>query len=126
MEADGAYLRDELIVPQITFNCIDVISGDKANTFAFGTIKSVDTENKTAELDLLEDQTGTLHVDDICRGVFHNLDGSNLQDDMEDSNGFYGYAGFSTSYFTPTEIVTNEPGKWCSAIPCRRALRCIR
>lgn len=111
MEADGAYLRDELIVPQITFNCIDVISGDKANTFAFGTIKSVDTENKTAELDLLEDQTGTLHVDDICRGVFHNLDGSNLQDDMEDSNGFYGYAGFSTSYFTPTEIVTNEPGR---------------
>ena len=111
MEADGAYLRDELIVPQITFNCIDVISGDKANTFAFGTIKSVDTENKTAELDLLEDQTGTLHVNDICRGVFHNLDGSNLQDDMEDANGFYGYAGFSTSYFTPTEIVTNEPGK---------------
>ena len=111
MEADGAYLRDELIVPQITFNCIDVISGDKANTFAFGTIKSVDTENKTAELDLLEDQTGTLHVDDICRGVFHNLDGSNLQDDMEDANGFYGYAGFSTSYFTPTEIITNEPGR---------------
>ena len=111
MEADGAYLRDELIVPQITFNCIDVISGDKANTFAFGTIKSVDTEDKTAELDLLEDQTGTLHVNDICRGVFHNLDGSNLQDDMEDANGFYGYAGFSTSYFTPTEIVTNEPGK---------------
>lgn len=111
MEADGAYLRDELVVPKITFNCIDVISGDKANTFAFGTIKSVDTENKTAELDLLEDQTGTLHVNDICRGVFHNLDGSNLQDDMEDANGFYGYAGFSTSYFTPTEIVTNEPGK---------------
>lgn len=111
MEADGAYLRDELVVPQITFNCIDVISGDKANTFAFGTIKSVDTENKTAELDLLEDQTGTLHVNDICRGVFHNLDGGNQQDDMEDDNGFYGYAGFSTSYFTPTEIVTNEPGK---------------
>lgn len=111
MEADGAYLRDELIVPQITFNCIDVISGDKANTFAFGTIKSVDTESKTAELDLLEDQTGTLHVNDICRGVFHNLDGSNQQDDMEDDNGFYGYAGFSTSYFTPTEIVTNEPGR---------------
>ena len=110
MEADGAYLRDELIVPQITFNCIDVISGDKANTFAFGTIKSVDTENKTAELDLLEDQTGTLHMDDICRGVFHNLDGSNLQDDMEDDNGFYGYAGFSTSYFTPTEITESAPG----------------
>lgn len=110
MEADGAYLRDELVVPQITFNCIDVISGDKANTFAFGTIKSVDTENRTAELDLLEDQAGTLHVDDICRGVFHNLDGSNLTDDMEDGNGFYGYAGFSTSYFTPTEIIESKPG----------------
>lgn len=36
VEADGAYLRDELVVPQITFNCIDVISGDKANTLHSG------------------------------------------------------------------------------------------
>lgn len=110
VEADGAYLRDELVTPKITFNCIDVISGDKANTFAFGTIKSVDTENNTAELDLLEDQRGTLHVNDICRGIFHNIEGDNLQDDMQDDNGFYGYAGFSTAYFTPVEILANEPG----------------
>ncbi len=110
VEADGAYLRDELVVPQITFNCIDVISGDKANTFAFGTIKSVDTENRVAELDLLEGQYGTLHVNDICRGVFHNLDGGNMEDDAEDGNGFYSYAGFSTSYFTPVEITENAPG----------------
>ena len=110
MEADSAYLRDELIVPKITFNCIDVISGDKANTFAFGTIKSVDTENFIAELDLLEGQIGTLHVEDICRGVFHNIIGGNNTGDIQDSNGFYSYAGFSTSYFTPLEILENTPG----------------
>lgn len=59
MEIDKAIFREELVVPKITFNCIDVISGDKANTFAFGTIRSVDTANRIIELDLLEGQTGT-------------------------------------------------------------------
>ena len=54
LEVDKAIFREEMVTPKITFNCIDVISGDKANTFAFGTIKSVDTANRIIELDLLE------------------------------------------------------------------------
>lgn len=110
-EGDRAIFREELIVPKITFNCIDVISGDKANTFSFGTIKSVDREAMLAELDLLNDQLGTLKAGDILRGVFHNLEGSNETEDSYDNNGYLNYAGFSTSYFTPTEIIESEAGK---------------
>ena len=110
LEVDKVLAREELIVPKITFNCIDVISGDKANTFAFGTIKSVDRENFVAELDLLDDQIGTLHTSDICRGVFHNLEGGNHEEDSYDTNGYLNYAGFATAYFTPTNIIENKPG----------------
>ena len=110
MEADKAVFREELVVPKITFNCIDVISGDKANTFAYGRIKTVDKEKQVATLDLLDDQWGTLHVNDICRGVFHNIEGGNYTDDAYDDNGFMGYSGFATSYFTPTRIVESKAG----------------
>lgn len=110
IETDKAVFREELIVPQITFNCIDVISGDKANTFAYGTIKTVDTENRIATLDLLEGQYGTLHVSDICRGIFHNIGGSNTDKDTLGANGFIEYSGYATSYFTPTNILENEAG----------------
>ena len=110
VEADKAMFREELIVPQITFNCIDVISGDKANSFAYGRIKTVDTENRTATLELLDDQWGTLHVSDICRGILHNISGSNHTKDEYGPNGFMEYSGYATSYFTPTRIIENEAG----------------
>ena len=110
IETDKAVFREELIVPQITFNCIDVISGDKANTFAYGTFKDVDTENRIATLDLLEGQYGTLHVSDICRGIFHNIGGGNTDKDTIGANGFIEYSGFATSYFTPTNILENKAG----------------
>ena len=110
VEADKAIYREELIVPQITFNCIDVISGDKANSFAYGRIKTVDTENRTATMELLEGQWGTLHVSDICRGILHNIAGSNHTQDEYGPNGFMEYSGYATSYFTPTRIIENEAG----------------
>lgn len=110
VEADKAMFREELIVPQITFNCIDVISGDKANSFAYGRIKTVDTENRIATLELLEGQWGTLKVSDICRGILHNIAGSNHTQDEYGPNGFMEYSGYATSYFTPTRIIENEAG----------------
>lgn len=110
IETDKAVYREEIITPKITFNCIDVISGDKANTFSYGTIKTVDTENRIATLDLLEGQYGTLHVSDICRGVFHNIGGGNTDKDTIGANGFIEYSGFATSYFTPTNILENKAG----------------
>ena len=116
-EMQSLILRESLVVPSITFNCIDVVSGDKANTFAYGTIlKVVEDEvtdpnilTGTAWLELLEDERGTLAVDDLCRGIFHNIGGNNTALG-EDTNGFYKYSGFSTAYFTPTSIVENAKG----------------
>ena len=110
LEVDSAHFREELVVPKITFNCIDVVSGDKANTFAYGVIKNVDTDNCTAELDLLDDEIGTLDVGDIVRGILHNLEGGNVEEDFYDDNGFLNYVGFSTSYFTPLHIILSKPG----------------
>lgn len=111
LEIDKILAREELIVPQITFNTIDVVTGEKAQTFCYGTIKSVDTKNKIAEVELLEGQYGTCHSNDICRGVFHRLEDGNRSDDNYDINGFMNYSGFSTSYFTPTEILVNDAGR---------------
>ena len=110
LEIDRIHAREELIVPKITFNCIDVISGDKANTFAYGTIKTVDKANFIATLDLLEDEWGTLHESDICRGVFHNIDGENDEFLMDDANGFLKYSGFTTSYFAIEKVLESKKG----------------
>lgn len=114
LEVDRIYGREELLVPKITFNCIDVVTGEMAQTFAYGTIKRVWVDkdgNHCAELDLLDDEYGTLHVDDICRGIFHFLEGENATSYTEDENGFHNYSGFSTSYFTPQRILVNEKGR---------------
>lgn len=111
LEIDKITAREELIVPKITFNNIDVVSGDQAATFAFGTIKNVDTEDRTFELDLLEGEFGTLKQNDICRGVFHNISGGNAESDSTDTNGFLNYSGFATSYFSPSQILINEAGE---------------
>ncbi|WP_158332187.1 hypothetical protein [Bacteroides reticulotermitis] len=109
-EVDRIKVREELIVPKITFNCIDTVTGEFAGTFAFGTVKAVDIVNKTIELDLLDGQAGTLKAGDICRGIFHFLEGGNVDSDSYDTNGFLNYSGFATSYFTPSEILVNQPG----------------
>ena len=111
LETDKIQAREELIVPTITFNTIEVVSGDKANTFAFGRIKEVNTELQIAELDLLEDEYGTLKEYDILRGVFHNIEGGNDTETREDENGFMEYSGFFTSYFSPSEILVSEAGR---------------
>ncbi len=57
-------------------------------------------------LKLEEGELAGLHVNDICRGIFHNLTG-NADGNRVDCCGFLTMAGFSTVYFTPTEIVGN-------------------
>ena len=114
VEADKAHFREELLVPKITFNSIDVVSGEMAQTFAFGTIKSVTPYKDAtgiAELDLLDDEYGMLHLEDLCRGTFYNLGGRNVDDGEEDENGFLNYEGYTTSYFTPVEFMENSQGK---------------
>ena len=113
LEVDKIYGREELLVPKITYNCTDVVTGEMVQTFAFGEVKEVTTKDDgtgTISLELLEDEYGTLDVGDFCRGIFHFMEG-NAMEYGEDKNKFPQYSGFSTAYFTPSEIMVNEAGR---------------
>ena len=105
-EMTGLTLREFLEVPELRFNRVDVVSGELWNSIAYGTVESVDTANRVVTLKLEEGELAGLHVNDICRGIFHNLTG-NADGNRVDGCGFLTMAGFSTVYFTPTEIVGN-------------------
>ena len=105
-EMTSLRLRDFLEVPELRFNRIDVVSGELWNAVAFGLIESVDTKNKIVALKLEDGELSGLHINDFCRGIFHNLIGNEATSGT-DSAGFETIAGFSTSYFTPVEIIDN-------------------
>ena len=102
----GLRLREFLEVPELRFNRIDVVSGELWNAVAFGLIESVDTEKQVVSLKLEDGEMSGIRVNDICRGVFHNLTG-NADGSVIDACGFSTLPGFSTSYFTPVEIFDN-------------------
>lgn len=101
-ELNSLSLRSFLEVPELRFNKIDVVSGELWNSIAFGVIESVDTQNKIITLKLEEGEYSGIHVNDICRGIFHNAIGEAIP---TDECGFEQLAGFKTSYFTPVEII---------------------
>lgn len=110
IEAGSLTLREFLSVPELRFNRVDVVSGELWNSIAFGTIESVDTKNQIATLKLEEGEYSRLHVNDICRGIWHNISGVNETTTGTDECGFEKIQGFSTAYFTPIEIL-DERGK---------------
>ena len=104
-EMESLVIRQFLEVPELRFNRIDVVSGELWNSICFGTIEAVDTKKRIVTLKLQDGELSGIEVGDICRGVFHCLESSNPTADMaEDECGFQQMAGFSTSYFTPTEV----------------------
>ena len=110
LEVDEVLARDRFETMEYRFNRIDVIDGEQWSTFAYGKIKSVDTENQTVCLDLVDGELMSSHVNDLCRGIFHNLTSANAAGNKPDDCGFYTHAGFSTSYFTPTELLEDGSG----------------
>ena len=110
LEVDEVLARDRFETMEYRFNRIDVIDGEQWSTFAFGKIKSVDVENQIAYLDLVDGELMSSHVGDINRGMFHNLKGDNATGEIVDGSGFKTIVGFSTSYFTPTELLADGSG----------------
>lgn len=110
LEVDEVLARDRFETMEFRFNRVDVIDGEQWSTFAYGKIKSVDTENQTVCLDLVDGELMSSHVNDLCRGIFHNLTSANAAGNKPDDCGFYTHAGFSTSYFTPTELLEDGSG----------------
>lgn len=104
-EMTSLILREFLEVPELRFNKIDVVSGELWNSIAFGTIEDVDLVNQIATIKLEEGEYSGIKVNDICRGIFHNMGTDNDTESKIDENGFETVAGFSTSYFTPIEVL---------------------
>ncbi len=103
-ELTGLILREFLEVPELRFNRVDVVSGELWNSIAYGLIESVDTENQVATLKLEEGELLGPHLNDFCRGLFHNLTGNATTSEV-DGCGFSTMPGFSTAYFTPVELL---------------------
>ncbi len=106
IEACSLQLWEFLNVPELRFNRVDVIAGETWNAIAFGLIESVDTVNQIVTLKLEDGELSGMHLNDFCRGLFHNLTGNEVASGT-DSAGFKTMAGFSTAYFTPVEIMDN-------------------
>lgn len=104
-EMTSLILREFLEVPELRFNKIDVVSGELWNSIAFGTVEDVDLVNQIVTLKLEEGEYSGIHVNDICRGIFHNFDGVNNTETGTDDCGFDRVQGFTTSYFTPIEVL---------------------
>lgn len=104
-EMTSLTLREFLEVPELRFNKINVVSDELWNSIAFGTIEDVDLVNQIVTLKLEEGEYSGIHVNDICRGIFHNFDGVNNTETGTDDCGFDKVQGFSTAYFTPIEVL---------------------
>lgn len=104
-EMTSLIIREFLEVPELRLNKIDVVSGELWNSIAFGTIEDVDLVNQIVTLKLEEGEYSGIHVNDICRGIFHNFDGVNNTETGTDDCGFDKVQGFTTSYFTPIEVL---------------------
>lgn len=129
-------LRHELRVPSLVFNQTEVNVGDKWRAPGGGCIErvmpDVDAQGNilntgTFWLKLEKGQIGAVFTNAICMGIFHDWENTdnNATEDSDDSRGNRTYAGFTTSYFTITEIsdYTDEEGVTYHRKQCRYQIR---
>ena len=116
LEVQSIYARQFISAPKFVFNEISVTKAEQWNTNGYGTIESVDVENRTITLHLEENDYGSLQVGDICRGLYADIDNAHGADKIEegalDDCNFVQHKGFFTTYFYVTHIITNEKGKF--------------
>ena len=116
IEANSIYARQFISAPKFVYNEISVTKAEQWNTNGYGTIESVDVENRTITLHLEENDYGSLQVGDICRGLYADIDNAHGADKIEegalDDCNFVQHKGFFSTYFYVTHIITNEKGKF--------------
>lgn len=116
IEANSIYARQFISAPKFVFNEISVTKAEQWNTNGYGTIESVDVENRTITLHLEENDYGSLQVGDICRGLYADIDNAHGADKIEegalDDCNFVQHKGFFTTYFYVMHIIKNEKGKF--------------
>lgn len=116
-------LREELIVPKITYNSQEWIGGNTWRSQGGGVIEAVKVDHANlnyCKLSLVDGEGGKISVGDKCQGIFHingannaitDSDGEYLGQDEETGkskykpNGNFTFAGFTTIYFRITEVL---------------------
>ena len=112
-ELESLIVRRFLEVPLLVYNRVDIKVGDKWRAPGGGIIKSVDTATKTVTLKLEDGEIGAVAVGDICMGIYHSLTQSeNATADTDDGLGNRTFAGFTTVYFTITEVTGERKEKF--------------
>lgn len=115
-ELQSLILHKFLEVPELRYNRVDIEVGNRWRAPGGGIVlKCVpdkDTDGNllmtgTVTLHLEDGEIGTVAVDDICCGIFHNetKSSTNSAINYDDSIGNFRFAGFYTVYFRITEIV---------------------
>ena len=108
---------EELVVPLLVYNRVDVVIGDKWRSPGAGIIETVtpDTDEEgntlstgTATLKLEDGEIGAIAVDDMAMGIWHFGNGSDATEDSDDSKGNFTFAGFTTAYWRITEVTGDD------------------
>lgn len=113
-EMRGLKLWESLTVPQLNYNRVDIVIGDKWRSPGAGVIETVtpDTDAEgntlpsgTATLKLEDGEIGAIDVDDINMGIWHFGDSRDATEDSDDGKGNFSFAGFTTAYWRITEVL---------------------
>ena len=138
-------LYESLSVPELNYNRVNINVGFDWRASGGGVIEdvSIDVDENgeylttgTITLKLEDGEIGSVMADDLCLGIFHNIDGSNDAETTDDYKGLYSFAGFSTCYFRITEIldtnynskfkfVLRNDGKWTAKTYPKASMRFV-
>lgn len=97
-------LSESLNVPTIKYNSIEVLAGTRWDSAGKGRVKELISTNDADHtcqfvLDLNDGEPGEFLVDDILRGFWHSMDGSqNATHNTDDRRGNIQRAGFMSIY----------------------------
>ena len=118
-EMRGLTLWEWLMVPEIRYNRVEIIIGDKWRSPGGGIIETctpdTDEEGKplntgTCTLKLEDGEYGAVEVGDMCMGIFHFGDDRDAAENSDDGKGNFTYAGFATAYWLIKEVSGDNNG----------------
>ena len=118
-EMRGLTLWEWLQVPELRYNRVEIIIGDKWRAPGGGIIETCtpDTDEEgntlltgTCTLKLEDGEYGSVSLHDLNMGIYHFGDERDATEDSDDSKGNFTFAGFATCYFVITEVVGDNNG----------------
>ncbi|MDO5525654.1 MAG: hypothetical protein Q4F85_06215 [Prevotella sp.] len=116
-ELRGLRLWEWAEIPEIRFNNVSVNIGLRIRAKGGGIIETVTIDTITdndgvvvdgvtgsVHLKLEDGEFGAVEVDDLCMGLWHDINGGNSTENVDDHKGKFAMKGFKTVYFRITDI----------------------